>query len=90
LDHEKSHILSFITLDGAMQAPGGPTEDTSGAFKHGGWTVAYFDESSGDVMTEQMSRPFDLLLGRKTCENFRLLLAKSQRRKRPRGLRHQR
>jgi dihydrofolate reductase len=63
-------ILSFITMDGIMQAPGAPTEDTSGDFKYGGWTVPYFDESLGGVMTEQMSRPFDLLLGRKTYDIF--------------------
>jgi dihydrofolate reductase len=63
-------ILSFITMDGVMQAPGAPTEDTSGDFKYGGWTVPYFDESLGCVMTEQMSRPFDLLLGRKTYDIF--------------------
>lgn len=63
-------VLSFITLDGVMQAPGGPTEDTSGNFKYGGWTVPYFDEFLGQVMTEQMSEPFDLLLGRKTFEIF--------------------
>jgi len=53
-----------------MQAPGGPTEDTSGNFKYGGWTVPYFDEFLGQVMTEQMGKPFDLLLGRKTFEVF--------------------
>jgi dihydrofolate reductase len=63
-------VLSFITLDGVMQAPGGPTEDTSGNFTYGGWTVHYFDECLGQVMGEQMSRPFDLLLGRKTFEIF--------------------
>ena len=64
-------VLSFITLDGVMQAPGGPEEDTSGGFKHGGWTVPYFDDSLGKVMSEQMdSRSFDLLLGRKTFEIF--------------------
>jgi dihydrofolate reductase len=63
-------VLSFITLDGVMQGPGGPTEDTSGNFTHGGWTVPYFDEFLGNVMGEQMSQPFDLLLGRKTFEIF--------------------
>jgi dihydrofolate reductase len=53
-----------------MQAPGGPTEDTSGDFAYGGWTVPYFDEFLGEVMAEQMSQPFDLLLGRKTFEIF--------------------
>ena len=63
-------VLTFITLDGVMQGPGGPTEDTSGNFTYGGWTVPYFDDFLGQVMTEQMSRPFDLLLGRKTFEIF--------------------
>jgi dihydrofolate reductase len=63
-------VLSFITLDGVMQAPGGPEEDTSGGFTYGGWTVPYFDEFLGKLMAEQMSRPFDLLLGRKTYEIF--------------------
>ena len=63
-------VLSFITFDGVMQGPGGPTEDTSGDFTLGGWTVPYFDEFLGDVMAEQMSQPFDLLLGRKTFEIF--------------------
>ena len=63
-------VLTFVTLDGVMQAPGGPTEDTSGNFTRGGWTVPYFDEFLGQVMTEQMGRPFDLLLGRKTFEIF--------------------
>jgi dihydrofolate reductase len=63
-------VLSFISLDGAMQAPGGPEEDTSGDFKYGGWTVPYFDEFSGNIMNEQMSVPFDLLLGRKTYNIF--------------------
>src|SRR5438094_8082302 len=64
-------VLSFITLDGVMQAPGGPEEDTSGGFKFGGWTVPYFDEFGGQVMGEQMSMPFDLLLGRKTYDMWK-------------------
>ena len=63
-------VLSFISLDGVMQAPGGPEEDTSGDFKYGGWTVPYFDEFSGQIMSEQMKQPFNLLLGRKTFEIF--------------------
>jgi dihydrofolate reductase len=63
-------VLTFVTLDGVMQGPGGPTEDPSGNFTHGGWTVPYFDEFLGQIMAEQMSQPFDLLLGRKTFEIF--------------------
>ncbi len=63
-------VLTFVTLDGVMQAPGGPTEDTSGDFTLGGWTVPYFDEFGGKEMGEQMAKPFDLLLGRKTFEIF--------------------
>ena len=63
-------VLSFVTLDGVMQGPGGPTEDTSGNFTYGGWTFPYFDEFLGNVMAEQMGKPFDLLLGRKTFEIF--------------------
>ncbi len=63
-------VLSFITLDGVMQAPGGPEEDPTGGFTYGGWTVPYFDDFLGKTMIEQMSRPFDLVLGRKTYEIF--------------------
>jgi dihydrofolate reductase len=63
-------VLSFITLDGVMQAPGGPEEDPTGGFKHGGWVAGYFDDFLGKVMDGQMSKPFDLLLGRKTYEIF--------------------
>lgn len=63
-------VLTFLSLDGVMRGPGGPTEDTSGNFTLGGRTVPYFDEFLGDEMTEQMSKPFDLLLGRKTFEIF--------------------
>ncbi len=63
-------VLTFMTMDGVMQAPGGPTEDPSGGFKHGGWTVPFFDEFMGKVMGEQMAGPFDLVLGRKTYDIF--------------------
>lgn len=63
-------VLSFITLDGIMQAPGGPEEDPSSGFKYGGWSVGYFDDELGKIMSEQMGHPFDLLLGRKTYDIF--------------------
>lgn len=63
-------VLSFMTLDGVIQAPGGPEEDTSGGFKYGGWAFPFFDEFSGKVMSEQMGGNADLLLGRKTFEIF--------------------
>jgi dihydrofolate reductase len=63
-------VLSFVTLDGVMQAPGGPEEDPSGGFEHGGWSAGYFDDELAEVMGEQMSQPFDLVLGRKTYEIF--------------------
>ena len=62
-------VLSFITLDGVMQAPGGPEEDTSNGFKYGGWSAPYFDDVVDKVMEKQM-KPADLLLGRKTFEIF--------------------
>lgn len=63
-------ILSFITLDGVMQAPGGPEEDTSGKFKYGGWLVPFSDDITNEAMAEVMSRSFSLLLGRKTYDIF--------------------
>lgn len=63
-------VLSFISLDGVMQAPGGPDEDTTSGFKYGGWTVPFWDDFSGKEMGEQMGVPFDLLLGRKTYDIF--------------------
>ena len=63
-------VLTFMTLDGVMQAPGGPEEDPSGGFNYGGWTVPHFDNVLGNVMAEQMTPPFDLLLGRKTYDIF--------------------
>jgi dihydrofolate reductase len=65
----KITVLSMITLDGVMQGPGGPEEDTSGDFKYGGWTVSYGDELFGEIMKEEM-KPADYLLGRKTFEIF--------------------
>jgi dihydrofolate reductase len=61
---------TFLTLDGVMQAPGGPEEDTDGGFAHGGWSVSHFDEQVGGFMDEIMGSPFDLLLGRKTYDIF--------------------
>ena len=63
-------VNTFVTLDGVMQAPGGPEEDPSGGFEHGGWSFGYWDDAMGGWMGEAMSRPFDLLLGRKTYEIF--------------------
>ncbi len=62
-------VLSFITLDGVMQAPGAPQEDTSGGFTYGGWAAPYFDEESGKIMGGQM-KSADLLLGRTTYDIF--------------------
>jgi dihydrofolate reductase len=61
---------TFVSLDGVMQAPGGPEEDSSGAFHHGGWTVPYFDDVVGEGMRQLFERPYDLLLGRKTYDIF--------------------
>src|ERR1700730_9712434 len=63
-------VLSFISLDGVMQAPGGPEEDTSDGFKYGGWTAPYSDESFGKIINEELSVPVDMLLGRRTYEIF--------------------
>ena len=63
-------VNTFLTLDGVMQAPGGPGEDDSGDFALGGWSVNYWDEVMPEAMGEQMSRPFDLVLGRRTYDIF--------------------
>ena len=55
---------AFVSLDGVMQAPGGPEEDPTGGFRFGGWTFPYWDEVMGAAMGESFSKPFDLLLGR--------------------------
>jgi dihydrofolate reductase len=61
---------AFVTLDGVMQAPGGPDEDPSGDFRHGGWVVPYADPALGRGTAENFGRPYDLLLGRKTYDIF--------------------
>ena len=61
-------VLEHISLDGVIQAPGGPDEDTSGGFKSGGWIAPYSDEVIGKLLRQQMDEPFDLLLGRKTFD----------------------
>jgi dihydrofolate reductase len=63
-------VTTFVTLDGVMQAPGGPGEDDDAGFALGGWSVNYWDEMMAQVMGEAMSAPFDLLLGRKTYDIF--------------------
>ena len=63
-------VSTFLTLDGVMQAPGGPEEDDSGGFAHGGWSVNYWDDRMGEVMGAAMSVPFDLVLGRRTYDIF--------------------
>ena len=61
-------VLEHISLDGVIQAPGGPDEDTSGGFVYGGWITPYSDEILGTTLRKQMNLPFDLLLGRKTYD----------------------
>lgn len=66
----KINVLEFVSLDGVIQSPGGPKEDTSGGFAYGGWQSPHRDAVSGAAMKKQMNVPADLLLGRKTFENF--------------------
>jgi dihydrofolate reductase len=61
-------VQTFLTLDGVMQAPGGPGEDDDGGFAHGGWSVNYWDDQMGEVMAEATSRPFAMVLGRRTYD----------------------
>jgi dihydrofolate reductase len=63
-------VAAFISLDGVIQAPGGPEEDTSGEFRFGGWIVPYVDEVFGQAIQELFSQPFELLLGRCTYDIF--------------------
>src|SRR3970040_304566 len=64
----KLSVNTFLTLDGVMQAPGGPEEDDSGGFAHGGWSVNFWDDLMGEAKTEEFSVPFDFLLRRRTYE----------------------
>jgi dihydrofolate reductase len=64
----KISVLEFVSLDGVIQAPGGPEEDTSGGFAHGGWTSPHSDAVSSTAVRKQMNMPFDLLLGRITFD----------------------
>jgi dihydrofolate reductase len=63
-------VGAFVSLDGVMQAPGGPTEDPTKGFKHGGWVTPYFDQEFGEEITHMFEQKYDLLLGRKTYEIF--------------------
>jgi len=63
-------VGTFLTLDGVMQAPGGPDEDRDGGFEHGGWSVKHWDEMMGGIMDEQIQPMDTLLLGRKTYQSF--------------------
>lgn len=63
-------VGTFVTLDGVMQGPGGPEEDRSGGFEHGGWLVPYFDEAMGEVVVRNTQRADGVILGRKTYEIF--------------------
>src|SRR5215218_7981012 len=63
-------VVNNVTLDGVMQAPGRPDEDTRGGFEHGGWAAPYSDEVMGRVMAERMAKPGALVLGRRTYEDF--------------------
>lgn len=63
-------VTTFLTMDGVLQAPGGPEEDTTNGFKWGGWQFGYSDELTKNALTKIMSEPFDLLLGRRTYEIF--------------------
>jgi dihydrofolate reductase len=71
-------VSTFVSLDGVMQAPGGPEEDPSEGFEHGGWSFGYWDDALDQTMGELMGKPFDLVLGRKTYEIFAAYWPQSQ------------
>ena len=64
-------VTAFLSLDGVMQAPGGPEEDTSGGFAHGGWLANSWDDQLGEIKSEEFDVSFDLLLGRRTSTSPR-------------------
>jgi dihydrofolate reductase len=66
----KIMVAAFVSLDGVMQAPGGPEEDPTGGFRLGGWAAAHWDDAAGAAMAELFASPFDLLLGRRTYDIF--------------------
>jgi dihydrofolate reductase len=66
----KVNVLEFVSLDGVIQAPGGPEEDTSDGFAYGGWISPHSDPVSAAAVKKQMNMPFDLLIGRRTFDNF--------------------
>jgi len=66
----KANVLEFVSLDGVLQAPGGPEEDTSGGFAYGGWISPHSDPVVSTAIRKQMSMSFGLLIGRKTFDNF--------------------
>jgi dihydrofolate reductase len=63
-------VATYMTMDGVLQAPGGPEEDRTNGFKWGGWSFSYWDEQMSEILRKTMSSPFDLLLGRRTYEIF--------------------
>ena len=63
-------VATFLSIDGVLQAPGGPEEDTSGGFRFGGWNFPFWDEPLERLMADAMAEPYDLLLGRRTYEIF--------------------
>ncbi len=70
MDVSKLVVNTFLTLDGVMQAPGDPQEDTEGGFTHGGWQMPYFDADAGEIIDEHIAATEALLLGRKTYQIF--------------------
>jgi len=64
----KINVIEFVSLDGVIQGPGGPEEDTSGGFAYGGWIIPHSDAVSSTAIRKEMDMPFDLLLGRKTFD----------------------